>query len=248
LLAVLAGARPHRSTAARWAGVAMVIALAVAVAGARTTGAADEPGVPVSTHTDPGSATTAPPGTRAATVPPAAAAGRSTAESPHTRDQAAPQTSPVEPPEALAALLEAVNDRDAQVREKAALVIGLWPDERASAALIHALADPDAQVREKAAIGLALRRRPGAVEALLAAIRDPDAQVREKAAIALGMSGDQRAAAALAAAMNDPDPQVREKVASALLLLQSGRSGIAEEAVLPAAIRLGLRALVNLVR
>jgi HEAT repeat protein len=151
-------------------------------------------------------------------------------------------------PEALDALLKALDDPSAQVREKAALAVGFWPDASAGEALIRALTDPDAQVREKAAIGLAMRRRPGAVGPLIAVLRDSDPQVREKAAIALGTTGSREAWTALANAMNDPDPQVREKVAAALILLKTDSAGIAENETLSAAVRLGLRLLEGLVK
>jgi HEAT repeat protein len=53
-------------------------------------------------------------------------------------------------------LLKAMDDTDAQVREKVAIALGASGDPRAMSALERALSDPDAQVREKAASGLIL--------------------------------------------------------------------------------------------
>ena len=53
-------------------------------------------------------------------------------------------------------LLAAIEDRDAQVREKAAIALGASGDARAIGALQKAMRDPDSQVREKAVAGLVL--------------------------------------------------------------------------------------------
>lgn len=120
---------------------------------------------------------------------------------------------------AIPALLDAMTDSDAQVRELAAIGLAVRSSSDVLEPLLRAIRDPDAQVREKAAIGLSLRRDPRVVDALLVAIADDDAQVREKAAIALGTSGDPRAVAALQAAVADHDAQVREKATLGLALL-----------------------------
>jgi beta-lactamase regulating signal transducer with metallopeptidase domain len=122
-------------------------------------------------------------------------------------------------PTVTAPLIEALDDRDAQVREQAAIGLAFTPGTEVIDPLLRALKDPDSQVREKAAMGLAFRRDPRIVEPLLTAIADRDAQVREKAAIALGASGDDRAVAALTKAARDPDSQVREKAVAGLTLL-----------------------------
>jgi beta-lactamase regulating signal transducer with metallopeptidase domain len=242
LLAVLAASRPGRSIAGRPISVAAVAALALLVAGARA-GSQPREVVPTSHPVS------APPivqqmATGGAAVlpapPPASAVVGSDEQSAGVQAPAAAEPEAAAQTAALDGLLTALADPDAQVREKAAIVVGFWPDERAGDALIRALADPDAQVREKAAVGLALRRRPGAVGPLVAAMRDPDSQVREKAAIALGTTGGADAWTALSGALSDPDPQVREKAAAALLLLKTG-SGLPGSETLPAVVRLGLR-------
>lgn len=117
------------------------------------------------------------------------------------------------------ALVDALNDRDGQVREQAAMGLALMPGGDVIDPLLKALKDEDPQVREKAAIGLSFRRDARIVAPLLTAIEDHDSQVREKAAIALGASGDERAIGALQKAMRDPDSQVREKAVAGLVLL-----------------------------
>ncbi len=114
---------------------------------------------------------------------------------------------------------------DEDVREHAAMELGISSDSTVIEALIAALHDPSGQVREKAAIGLFLRRDPRVVDALLVAATDPDAQVREKVMMALGTSGDPRAIATLKAAMHDSEEQVREKAAIGLVLLTTSPLG-----------------------
>jgi hypothetical protein len=150
-----------------------------------------------------------------ATAPPAPATSRSRLESQAvmSQDDHAPATS------ITAAMVQALQDTDRQVREQAAIGLAFTPGSDVIDPLLGALRDPDAQVREKAAIGLAFRRDPKIVAPLLTAIEDTDAQVREKAAIALGATGDARAVAALTKAAKDPDPQVREKAVAGLWLM-----------------------------
>jgi len=122
-------------------------------------------------------------------------------------------------PSVTGALVQALADRNSQVREQAAIGLAITPGAGVIDPLLAALKDADAQVREKAAIGLAFRRDPRIIEPLLTAMSDSDSQVREKAAIALGASGDARAVAALTKAMKDPNSQVREKAVAGLVLL-----------------------------
>ena len=95
--------------------------------------------------------------------------------------------------DAVPGLIAALQDSDAQVREKAALGLGWRSDPRAFAPLMAALSDADAQVREKAALALGSLADPRAIAPLEAALKDPDSQVREKAAtglMLLRMGGD----------------------------------------------------------
>ena len=116
-------------------------------------------------------------------------------------------------------LARALDDESEDVREKAALALGLQSGQAVVAHLIAALGDSSAQVREKAAMGLAMRRDPRSVDALVAAAADPDAQVREKVAMALGTSGDPRAIPVLETLLTDPDAQVREKATLGVTLV-----------------------------
>lgn len=130
---------------------------------------------------------------------------------------------------AIPALVDAMDDLDAQVREQAAIGLAVRSSPDVLEPLLRAIRDPDAQVREKAAIGLSLRRDPRVIDALLIAIADEDAQVREKVAIALGTSGDPRAVSALKTAIADRDGQVREKAALGLVLLTSTPLGAIDQ-------------------
>jgi beta-lactamase regulating signal transducer with metallopeptidase domain len=143
------------------------------------------------------------------------------ASTPRPRAQVLGVDDSVNAPEITDALVGALSDTNAQVREKAALGLAFTPGADVIDPLLTALRDSDGQVREKAAIGLAFRRDPRIVSPLITAMSDDDSQVREKAAIALGASGDSRALAALQRAVHDPDSQVREKAVAGLLLLGS---------------------------
>ncbi len=131
-------------------------------------------------------------------------------------DRAAPRKSAKE---LIEPLVRALEDPDADVREKAALGLAFRSDSTVVDPLLTALGDESAQVREKAAMGLSFRRSPRVVNALIKAAADPDSQVREKVILALGFSGDARATAAIVEATKDPDPQVREKAVTALTML-----------------------------
>jgi hypothetical protein len=86
-------------------------------------------------------------------------------------------------------LIDALQHRDAQVREKAALGLAWRNDARVLPALTRAVRDADSQVREKVAIALGSAGHPGARDGLLVLLNDPDDQVREKASAGLVLLG-----------------------------------------------------------
>lgn len=191
LLSILADVARTPRPATRWIAGAATVTLATAILGAQ----AAQPGTPSPTTTN---------SKPQPLIKPLVVMGLD--------DQSAD-------PSVTGALVDALSDRDGQVREHAAMGLAIIPGAEVIEPLISALKDPDSQVREKAAIGLAFRRDPKIVEPLLTAIEDSDSQVREKAAIALGASGDSRAIGALTKATKDPDSQVREKAVAGLVLL-----------------------------
>lgn len=91
--------------------------------------------------------------------------------------------------EAVPALIEALKDSDAGVREQVAWALGAIGDRRAVDGLIGALGDPVAAVRKQAAWALGSIGDSRAVQALMKALKDADASVRRQAAWALGSIG-----------------------------------------------------------
>jgi HEAT repeat protein/beta-lactamase regulating signal transducer with metallopeptidase domain len=125
---------------------------------------------------------------------------------------------------AVAALVEALKDEDAEVREQALFALSQIDGPRATEALIAALKDPNPQVRQKAVYGLGMRHGEGQVDALTGALRDSNAQVREKAAWSLGMRGNRNSVEPLVNALRDEDAEVRQKAAWALGLKGDSRA------------------------
>lgn len=146
-----------------------------------------------------------------------------------------------------AALVEFLNDEDADLRMQAALALGEQRDERAAPALLAALGDADTNVRYHAIEALGKLRAVEAADALAAVAetrdfflafpaldaltRIADARVaprvvplleddllREAAADALGHLGDEETVAPLAALLNAPGAPARS-VARALAAL-----------------------------
>ncbi|MEJ5343928.1 MAG: HEAT repeat domain-containing protein [Chloroflexus sp.] len=116
---------------------------------------------------------------------------------------------------AVPALVQALGDGDADVREAAAAALGRIGDAAAVPALVPVLRDGYADVREAAAAALGQIGAP-AVPALVQALGDGDANVRRAAAAALGQIGDAAAVPALVRALGDGERQVREAAAAAL--------------------------------
>jgi HEAT repeat protein len=91
--------------------------------------------------------------------------------------------------EAVPALIDALKDTDAGVREQVAWALGAIGDRRAVDGLIGALSDAAAGVRKQAAWALGALGDRRAVSALTRCLKDPDAGVRRQAAWALGAIG-----------------------------------------------------------
>jgi HEAT repeat protein/beta-lactamase regulating signal transducer with metallopeptidase domain len=120
------------------------------------------------------------------------------------------------------AMISALGDEDAEIREGAAHSLGQLEDSRAVAPLSNAVVnDTEPEVREQAAWALGMIEDAAAVPALSQALTDSEADVREQAAWALGMIEDPSAIDALGQAMSDPDDAVREQVVWALGMIES---------------------------
>lgn len=114
------------------------------------------------------------------------------------------------------AFLGALEDSDAEVRERAAWALGKERAARAVDALGGALKDVEPDVREQAAWALGQIRDRRAIDPLSGALRDESAEVAERAAWALGQIRDPAAVPGLVGGMGHADPDVREQVAWAL--------------------------------
>jgi HEAT repeat protein/beta-lactamase regulating signal transducer with metallopeptidase domain len=126
---------------------------------------------------------------------------------------------------AVPALIEALNDEDASVREHVATALGEIGDRRAVLPLARTVTDDSsARVREHAGISLGLIADKRAVSALIEALRDdPGARVREHAAISLGLIADEKALSALIEALqDDPEARVRQHAAKAIGMVGGG--------------------------
>jgi len=119
-------------------------------------------------------------------------------------------------PQATPALIQALQDKDRDVRRAAAEALGQIGDRQAIPALIEALKDEDEGVRRAAAEALEKIGDPQATPALIQALQDKDRDVRRAAAKALGKIGDRQAVPALIEALKDEDEGVRRAAAEAL--------------------------------
>lgn len=114
-------------------------------------------------------------------------------------------------------LIQALKDRDSQIRKLAVVALGEIRDTRAVEPLIQVLSDDDSNVRGEAADALSKIRDTKAVEPLIRVLRDNDSNVRCKAALALGEIRDAKASKPLIhALLNDKDSEVRKNAAMAL--------------------------------
>ncbi len=102
-------------------------------------------------------------------------------------------------------LLEALVDRDREVRDSAAIALGRAGSIPECEALLRALADPDQAVAEAATIGLGLLRFSRAESALVRILTEPGTPHRQRAlsALALGLSGGPDARESLAAHLGE---------------------------------------------
>src|SRR6185436_18344229 len=91
--------------------------------------------------------------------------------------------------EAVPALIEALKDTDAGVREQVAWALGAIGDRRAVDGLVGALSDSAPGVRKQAAWALGELGDSRAVSGLTKCLKDADAGVRKQAAWALGAIG-----------------------------------------------------------
>jgi hypothetical protein len=114
-------------------------------------------------------------------------------------------------------LAQALQHKDAEVREKAVDRLAELKDERAAMLLGEVLVnDRDSDIRESAAEALGDLGGPKATESLIRALKDKDAGVRESAVESLTTVGGDEAVRPLMDALVDEDEDVREAAALAL--------------------------------
>jgi hypothetical protein len=125
---------------------------------------------------------------------------------------------------AVPALIEAIQDRDENVRRHAMSALGKIGDASAVPALIASLLDRGSSVRRYAALALGEIGDASAVPALIEAIQDSHWDVRRFAVEALGRFGDAPAVSALLGALYDSEWFVRSHAAEALNRLGDARA------------------------
>jgi HEAT repeat protein/beta-lactamase regulating signal transducer with metallopeptidase domain len=114
------------------------------------------------------------------------------------------------------ALMTALADENAEVREQALNALANMRDPRAIPGLLRALRDASVDVREQAVNALAQFDTPEAIDGVLTALKDQSPDVREHAArhlAALGARGrlnDAKYAEVVSALLKDASPDVRE--------------------------------------
>ena len=114
-------------------------------------------------------------------------------------------------------LVLALNDKEIEVRRKAAIVLGELGDKRAAKPLIFvALHDKSWIVRMIAISALRELGDARTIKLLIAALHDKGNPYRKLAAYYLGESGDKRAVKPLITALHDKDFGIRESAAKAL--------------------------------
>jgi beta-lactamase regulating signal transducer with metallopeptidase domain len=135
------------------------------------------------------------------------------------------------------ALMTALNDENADVREQALAALAGMRDPRIIPALLKALGDPSVDLRERAVHSLARFDTPEAIDGIFRALKDSSPDVREHAALYMGTLGargrlsDPKYLAALSGLIKDADPDVREK---AVLSVGQMRQRESVAALLPA--------------
>lgn len=113
-------------------------------------------------------------------------------------------------------LLETLRNGPAELRAKAAVVLGYIGANRARDPLVAALKDADPGVRGAAAEALAAYQDARTIAPLLALLRDPQAQVRFSVVGTLWRISSPQVIDGLVSALRDPDSSTRKRAAQAL--------------------------------
>ena len=145
---------------------------------------------------------------------------------PHVRALAAGGLAPGLGINPLGPLLDAVRDRDVEVRQAAAWSLGNIPHSpRATDAIIRLMKDdPESDVRAAAATALGNSGDPRALELFVAALGAKDEAARDTAAQMLGIMHDARAVGPLVGLLADKSPRMRMDAVSSLGQIKDERA------------------------
>lgn len=136
---------------------------------------------------------------------------------PYVRSAAVDAVGRLRASEAAPRLVELLaKDKDAQVRQQAAISLAHIGDKTAAKALLKALDDEAPGVRFAAARALGVLRAPEAVGPLAERLKDPAEGMRRAAASALGVLSTPEALPPLREALQDKDLYVRREAARGL--------------------------------
>jgi len=116
----------------------------------------------------------------------------------------------------ISSFVQDLEDKDKDVRSKAADALGEIGDSRAVEPLVKALKDKESCVRHRAADALRKIHDTRAIDPLIKALEDNDSYVRYRAAIVLGTFGDKRAVEFLIPMLRSPEEEDRKAAAYAL--------------------------------
>jgi HEAT repeat protein len=122
-------------------------------------------------------------------------------------------------PAAIDPLINALQNRNLNVRREAVAALGRAKDLRAVNPLIEALKDEDPVVSVRAAVALKDLGDPRGVDPLIAMLQAKDSLIRCGAVVALGEFKDPRAIDPLIALLKDPNPVLRKLSGGALVKL-----------------------------
>jgi HEAT repeat protein/beta-lactamase regulating signal transducer with metallopeptidase domain len=233
LMAILdPGIRRSSALAGRLAAVALVGAVSIPVAAIQLRPSGPAPPVPSATDVllTPRAVTPAGPAPRAQV---AQAEQSATQEAEAAQAAQAEQSGVPQAPTAvravaddrvIEALIAALGDPDAGVRETVAQTLAATRDPRATAALVPLVGDPDPDIREVAVRALARNPSADAIPVLTTALQDDEPGVREVAVRTLGELRDPATIGALGTALGDTEADVRETAARALGELRDART------------------------
>jgi HEAT repeat protein/beta-lactamase regulating signal transducer with metallopeptidase domain len=119
-------------------------------------------------------------------------------------------------PQTVEALIGALRDADADVRQSVVHTLSRMRDPRIVDALIPLLNDSDADVRQQVVEVLGRSREPRAIAAVAKAVNDSSADVRQEVVHVLGQARNPEWIPSLMSALEDPAADVREQAAHAL--------------------------------